>query len=181
MAALGGSVSRRYARALFELGVARGTFEQLGQELADLTALWGTSTDLRRALENPVFARSEKRAVLEQLLPKVTPSPDVRKFVLLLLDRRRISILPSIARAYREMADAHAGRVRAQVISAQPLSPAETDRVRRSLEQRTGKKVILDLSVDPSLIGGLVARVGDLVLDGSVRTQLATLRQRLLN
>jgi F-type H+-transporting ATPase subunit delta len=181
MAALGGSVSRRYARALFELGVARGTFEQLGQELADLTALWGTSLDLRRALENPVFARSEKRKVLEELLPRVTPSPDVQKFVLLLLERRRITILPAIARAYREMADAHAGRVRAQVISAQPLTPAETDRVRRSLEQRTGKKVIVTPRVDRDLIGGIVARVGDLVLDGSVRTQLDDLRTRLLN
>jgi F-type H+-transporting ATPase subunit delta len=181
MAAMGGSVSRRYARALFGIGVDRGTFEQLGQELSDLAALWTASGDLRQALENPVFAPAEKRKVLEQLLSRMSLGADLGKFLLLLLERRRISLLPGIARAYREMADAHAGRVRAQVTSAQPLSPAETDRVRRSLEQRTGKKVILDATVDPSLIGGLVARVGDLVLDGSVRTQLASLRQRLLN
>jgi F-type H+-transporting ATPase subunit delta len=181
MAALAGSVARRYARALFEIGLARGTFEQIGQELSDVAALWSSSLDLRRALQNPVFSRAQKRAVLQQLLPRITSSADIQKFMLLLLERRRIGVLASIARAYREMADEHAGRVRAEVISAQPLSPAETDRVRRSLEQRTGKKVILKTTEDPSLIGGLVARVGDLVLDGSLRTQLASLRQRLLN
>lgn len=181
MAALGGSVARRYARALFSIGVDRNSFEQLGQELSDLAALWTSSPDLRQALENPVFGPGDKRRVLEQLLPRVAPTADVQKFVLLLLDRRRIAALPMIARAYREMADAFAGRVRAEVVSAQPLSPAETDRVRRSLEQRTGKKVILEPTVDASLIGGVVARVGDLILDGSVRTQLASLRQKLLN
>jgi F-type H+-transporting ATPase subunit delta len=105
----------------------------------------------------------------------------VQRFVLLLLERRRIVLLPSIARAYRDMADAHLGRVRAQITSAEPLAAAALDRVRRSLEQRTGKQVIVETAVDPDLIGGLVARVGDLVLDGSVRTQLSDLRAKLLN
>jgi F-type H+-transporting ATPase subunit delta len=105
----------------------------------------------------------------------------VQRFVLLLLDRRRIVLLPAIARAYRDLTDAHVGRVRAEVISAEALTPATVDRVRRSLEQRTGKKVIINSKVDPGLIGGVVARVGDLVLDGSVRTQLEDLRARLVN
>jgi F-type H+-transporting ATPase subunit delta len=99
----------------------------------------------------------------------------------LLLERGRIRALPAIARAYRELGDQHAGRVRATVTSAQPLAAADLERVRQSLEQRTHKKVMVESQVDPSLIGGLVARVGDLVLDGSVRTQLASLREKLLN
>jgi F-type H+-transporting ATPase subunit delta len=105
----------------------------------------------------------------------------MQRFALLLLDRGRIALLASLARAYRELADAHAGRVRAVVTSAAPLSPADLERVRRSLERRTKKTVMLEAQVDPSLIGGLVAQVGDLVLDGSVRTQLSTLRDKLLN
>jgi F-type H+-transporting ATPase subunit delta len=181
MAALAGSVSRRYARALFQIGVDAGTFEALGQELADLAEMFAGSPELRQTLENPVFKPSEKRAILEKLLPRVAPSRTVQSFALLLLERNRIVALPAIARAYRELSDAHSGRVRATVTSAEALSPADLERVRRALEQRTSKKVMLEAKVDPSLIGGLVARVGDLVLDGSVRTQLATLREKLLN
>src|SRR4051812_32323927 len=164
-----GSVSRRYARALFSMGVDRGTFEQLGKELDAVAELWSGSPELRQALENPIFKASEKRAVLQGLLPRVAPTADVQKFVVLLLDRRRLHGIAAIARAYREMADVHTGRVRAHVTSAQPLAAAELERVRQSLARRTGKQVILESSVDPTLIGGLVARVGDLVLDGSVR------------
>jgi F-type H+-transporting ATPase subunit delta len=118
---------------------------------------------------------------LEKILPRVAPSPIVQRFALLLLERGRIVLLTSLARAYRELADAHAGRVRAVVTSAAPLAPADLERVRKSLERRTKKTVMLEAEVDPNLIGGLVARVGDLVLDGSVRTQLDTLREKLLN
>jgi F-type H+-transporting ATPase subunit delta len=181
MAAMGGSVARRYARALFGIGVDTGKFEALGQEIGELAELWASSPELRQALENPVFRPSEKRAVLEQLLPRVAPTAEVRRLALLLLERRRILLLPAIARAYRDLADAHMGQVRAKVTSAEQLAPAALERVRRSLEQRTGKKVIVEVAVDAALIGGVVAQVGDLVLDGSVRTQLADLRQKLVN
>jgi F-type H+-transporting ATPase subunit delta len=181
MAVMGGSVARRYARALFGIGVDAGKFEALGDELGELATLWNESDELRQTLENPVFQPSEKRKVLESILPRVAPTAEVQRFVLLLLDRRRIVLLPAIARAYRDLTDAHVGRVRAEVVSAQDLAPATLDRIRRSLEQRTGKKVIIHSTVDPELIGGVVARVGDLVLDGSVRTQLADLRARLVN
>ncbi|HEY2728810.1 MAG TPA: ATP synthase F1 subunit delta [Polyangia bacterium] len=179
--ALSGSISRRYARALFSIGVDRGSFEQLGRELDAVAELWAGSPELRQALENPIFKDSEKRAVMQSLLPRVAPTPDVQKFVLLLLDRRRLPAVANIARAYREMADLHTGRVRAHVTSAQALGPAELERIRQSLARRTGKQVILESAVDAGLIGGVVARVGDLVLDGSVRTQLGALRERLLN
>ena len=181
MAAMGGSVARRYARALFGIGIDAGNFEALGREIDDLAGLLGASAELRNALENPVFKPTEKRAVLEQILPRVTPTVEVRRFVLLLLDRRRLVILPAIARAYRDLADAHAGRVRAKVTSAEPLSPAALVGIRRALGQRTGKQVLVETEVDPGLIGGVIARVGDLVLDGSVRTQLAELREKLVN
>jgi F-type H+-transporting ATPase subunit delta len=181
MAAMGGSVARRYARALFQIGVDAGTVEALGQELSDLADLFAGSPELRQTLENPVFKPSEKTAILAKILPRVAPTETVQRFALMLLERGRIRALPAIARAYRELGDRHAGRVRATVISAQALSPPDLERVRRSLETRTQKKVTLEAQVDPSLIGGLVARVGDLVLDGSVRTQLASLREKLLN
>ncbi len=145
MAVMGGSVARRYARALFGIGVDAGKFEALGDELGELATLWNESDELRQTLENPVFQPSEKRKVLESILPRVAPTPEVQRFVLLLLERRRIVLLPAIARAYRDLTDAHIGRVRAEVTSAQPLAAPTLDRMRRSLEQRTGKKVIVEL------------------------------------
>lgn len=181
MAALSGSIARRYAKALFEIGVAEGNYERLGAELDDLATAYTSSPDLRVALENPVVKVSEKQALLQAILPRVAPSPTVQRFARLLLERGRIGIVRAAARAYRELADQRTGQVRASVTSAAPLGPADLDRVRRALEARTGRKVMISASVDPALIGGLVARVGDLVLDGSVRTQLEEMRRRLLN
>jgi F-type H+-transporting ATPase subunit delta len=181
MAALGGSVARRYARALFEIGVDRGSFEAFGTQLDDLAATYAGSPELRQTLENPVFQLSQRRQVLESLLPRVAPSREVQSFALLLLERGRIGALASIARAYRDMVDGKLGRVRATVSSARALDPATQSSVQRALERRTGKKVVLTTAVDPTLIGGIVARVGDLVFDGSLRTRLDGLRSRILN
>lgn len=181
MAAMGGSVARRYAKALFGLGVDSNSYDRFGQELEDLARVYETSADLRLALENPVIKPAEKQAILRALLPRIAPSPPVQRFASLLLERGRFTILRAIARAYRELADARAGQVRAKVTAAEALGPADLDRVRRALEKRTGRKVIIESAIDPTLIGGIVARVGDLVLDGSVRTQLEEMRRRLVN
>jgi F-type H+-transporting ATPase subunit delta len=181
MAALGGSVARRYARALFDLGVSRGNFEALGRELDNLAQLYAESRELRQTLENPIFKGSQKRKIMESILPQVAQEAVVRNFALLLVDRGRIDVLPMIARAYQEMTDKQLGRVRATVTSAKPLDAVTESEIQRALERRTGKKVLMKSDVDPTLIGGVVARVGDLVLDGSLRTRLASVGNRILN
>ncbi len=181
MAVGGGSVARRYARALFELGAEKKLSDAVGRELDALAETYSGSAELRQTLENPVFKLSERRALLERLLPQLAPTAQTRNFALLLLERGRISLLPSIARAYREMVDVALGRVRATVVSARPLDDTTAAAVQRALERRTGKKVLLSSSVDPGLLGGIVARVGDLVFDGSLRTRLDTLKARVLN
>jgi F-type H+-transporting ATPase subunit delta len=181
MAALGGSVARRYARALFEIGVAKGSFEAFGRELEALAEVYRGSPELRQTLENPVFQLSQRRGILEKVLPRVAPTREVHNFALLLLERRRIDQLPLIARAYQELVDQQLGRVRAVVTSAKPLDSTALASVQRALEKRTGKKVEITTQVDAALIGGVVARVGDLLLDGSLRTRLDSLRARVLN
>jgi F-type H+-transporting ATPase subunit delta len=101
MAVLGGSVARRYARALFEIGADRGTFEAFGVELERLAEVYEGSPELRQALENPVFQLAQRRRVLERILPQLAPSLDVQKFAYLLLERRRIGLLPRIAECAR--------------------------------------------------------------------------------
>ncbi len=176
-----GQVARRYARALFDAGVGQGVFEALEQELESLASLWAESPELRRAIENPVFSAAQKRAVVTKILPRVAPSRLVGRFALLLLDRGRFGVLPLIARGYRDMVDAQLGRVRATVTSARPLDAKTEAEIHRALERRTGKKVVMKTEVDPDLIGGVVARTGGLVLDGSLRAKLAAVEKRLLN
>jgi F-type H+-transporting ATPase subunit delta len=181
MAALGGSVARRYARALFEIAVERGLIETLGNELEALATTFAESLELRQTLLNPVFKTSHKRAILEKILPRLAPHRLMQSFALLLVERGRIGALPLIARSYQELTDAQLGRVRATVTSAKPLDVLTEAEIQRALERRTGKKVLMKTEVDPSLIGGVVARVGSLVLDGSLRTRLHTLGSRILN
>lgn len=181
MAALGGSVARRYAKAIFAIGVEKGIFELIGRQLSELAELWNGSEELRQTLENPVFKLSQKRDVLQGLMPRVAPARQVQSLALLLLERGRIASLPVIARAYEEMCDEKLGRVRARVVSAKPLDIASEAEIRKALEKRTGKKVLMTTAVDPSLIGGVVAHVAGLVIDGSVVARLATLKNHLLN
>jgi F-type H+-transporting ATPase subunit delta len=181
MAAYGGSIARRYARALFDLGSAKSLHEVFGGELDSLAATYAGSAELRQTLENPVFGLDQRRAILDKLLPRLTPSREVRNFALLLLERGRIGALPAINRAYKEMVDERLGRVQAIVTSATPLDPATAASVQRALEKRTGKRVVITSAVDPALIGGIVARVGDLVFDGSLKSRLEALRSRILN
>ena len=181
MAALGGSIPRRYAKAIFAMAVDMGNFEILGRELSQLAALWKSSPELRQTLENPVFKLSQKRAVLQAVMPRLAPARQVQSLALLLLERGRIAILPAVARAFEEMCDDKLGRVRAIVKSAKPLDIASETEVRKALERRTGKKVLMTIVVDPSLIGGVIAQVAGLELDGSVSSRLYAIKQRLLN
>lgn len=181
MASMGGSVARRYAKAIFAIGVEKGNFELLGRQISELADLWKDSQDLRQTLENPVFKVSQKRAVLQGLMPRVAPARPVQSLALLLLERGRIAMLPALAQAYEEMCDEKLGRVRARVVSATPLDIASETEIRKALERRTGKKVLMTTVVDPTLIGGVVAHVAGLVLDGSVAARLSALKNRLLN
>ena len=180
MAVAGGSVARRYARALFGIGVDAGRFEELGRELDEFVSVWADSAELRQTLENPVFKPEQKRAVLQQILPRRADARGAAVRAAAARSQPHRAAAGHRARVPGDGRRARGARARAGDV-AEPLTQVALDRVRRSLEQRTGKKVVMQTAVDPELIGGLVARVGDLVLDGSVRTQLEDLRSKLLN
>lgn len=175
-----GSIARRYAKALLEIGVAHKNYDALLKEVERVVSVWNGSPDLATTLENPVFAQSQRRAVVEEIAKRLALGKTMRNFLMLLLDRGRIGALPAIEREFRALVDAQAGRIRATVRSARPLEPGVELKLKAVLEKRTGKTVILDKEEDPELIGGIVTQVGDLVYDGSVRTQLQNLRQQLL-
>lgn len=179
--ALRGSVGRRYARALFDIAVDANDVEGIARALGEVAATYGGSAELRQVLENPIFSLKEKQAVLDRLLSATGSAAHVRRFVMLLLERRRIAILPAIAQSFAELADRRQGRVRAELVSARGLDAATVAEIQRALEKRLGKTVVLETRVDPALIGGVVARAGSLVIDGSLRTRLQDLGKQLLN
>ena len=176
-----GSLARRYAKALLSLGIEQQTYDALGKELDRLASAYHASPDLQNALTNPSFPLEKRRLVLDELARRLGLSKVVRNFVMLLLDKGRISALPDIARVYRTLVDEHAQRVRATVTSARPLDPVLETRLKTALEKQSGKTVILEKKEDPSIVGGLVTQLGDTVYDGSVRTQLQQLREQLLS
>jgi len=175
-----GSIGRRYAKALLEIGVKTQSYDALGKELDRTADAFLGSPELRRTLENPVFPLEKRRTILDELARRLALSKTMRNFLMLLLDKGRLPALPDIARAHRALVDEQAGRVRATLIAARPLEPALVERVRAALEKKTGRVVVLSTKEDQAILGGLITQVGDIVYDGSVRQKLATLREELL-
>ncbi len=172
------AIAQRYARALLDIGLERKNFEQLGRELDRVAGLFECD-DLAELFRNPKFGGAVRKGVLTELLRRVMVSPICRNFLLLLTDRNRIGLLAEIATAYHELADEHAGRLRARVTVARRLSEPESARLQTVLQKVTGRQVVVEQDQDPEIVGGVVARIGGRVYDGSVRTQLETLRNQL--
>ena len=174
-----GSLARRYARALLEIGLEEKTLDVIGREIADLVSAIADSAELSETLSNPVFPKSDRENVLVAVLAKLKASKTTVNFTKLLLDRERVGALPDISRALAEMIDEQAKRIRAVVTSAKPLSSAHLQRLVKALEKKSGKKILVETREDAGLLGGVVAKVGDQVYDGSLRTQLREMSHRL--
>jgi F-type H+-transporting ATPase subunit delta len=169
-------VARRYAQALIELGVEQGELDKVVDEIAAFAEAWETSADLRNSIENPLIPHVAKKAVVGALADELGATATVRHALQLLVDRRRAKTLPYVAKMARQLADARKGIVRAEVTTATPLADAYYGRLQAQLEKMTGKRVVIDRHTDASLIAGVVTRIGDRIIDGSLRTRLQTLR-----
>jgi F-type H+-transporting ATPase subunit delta len=174
-----GSIARRYAKALFGLAVDADRVEAWATALLSLQQVIDGSADLQDVLSNPVYSKEQRRAIVEKLAAALSLEAAPRDLLFLLGDRNRLSYLPAIVTTFRDLADAHLGRLRAKVTSAVKLEDGQAQSIADKLSQATKMKVLLDRSVDPAILGGVVAQVGSLVYDGSVRTQLEDLRQQL--
>ena len=176
-----GALARRYAKALFELGKSSGQLEAMGKQLGELAAAWDASKELRDAFANPSVTAEMRRKILEAIGTRVGVSPTLKNTLQMLSDRRRLRHLPEIADAFTHMSEAQSGRIRAEVITASQLPESYFSELQKALEQVTGRQVQLVKRHDPSLIAGVVARVGDRVYDGSLKNQLAELEDELLD
>jgi len=173
------TLAKRYAQALVEIGEEQNALDGYGRDLTALTELVADSKDFREVLINPVFPKEDKKKIANSILEKLGTDRMVINFINLLIDRKRIDQLEGIEKAYHQRVDEIRGITRGEVASASSLDDAELDRIRKALSDISGKDVRLSARVDPSLIGGLVAKVGDKVFDGSIRSQLNELKDSL--
>jgi F-type H+-transporting ATPase subunit delta len=169
----------RYARALLDVVVLEGDLEHVEQELSALAEMYTGNPELKKALTSPAVSVTGKRGIVEALLSRAQTSPVLSKLILMLADRNRLALLPELAADYRERLMDHRQITRADVTTALPLLPEEVTQLNDRLTAATGRRVTMTTHVDPALIGGVVARVGSTVYDGSIATQLENMRERL--
>jgi F-type H+-transporting ATPase subunit delta len=174
-----GSLARRYAKAVFALGNAQGNLDKLGADLRSLANAMTSSAELTATLTSPALARSDRKKVIDAILDRIAVQPMTRNLINLMADGHRLATVPALARELDKMIEDKAGRVAAELVSAKPLDPSQLSQITAALEKLSGKQVTIARREDPELLGGVVAKVGDVVYDGSLRTQLRALRDDL--
>jgi len=173
-------IARRYAQALFDVVLPRDLYERIYQELKDLEVLWRELPDLVRSLERPGRPMAEKRRIIEELGQRLDLHPLTVRFLELVVENRRLRDWSAILRLLERLYQAAQGIQSLQVITAVPLDDRMRQRVRQALEALTGRRVVMEERVDPSILGGFIVRIGSVYYDGSVRTQIRQVRDQLM-
>lgn len=174
------AASRRYAKALFGIAQETGDADRIQGELATLAGLLAENAELRNVLLQPLHPVAQRRGVLLGVVDKMQGSPVLRSFYSFLIDQRRLVDFDAIREEYDRLAREQAGVLHAELETAAPLSDEQKARIQQALTRRVGQPVELAVTLNPDLVGGVVAKVGDLVLDGSLKSQLHQLRSSLL-
>ncbi|OGU00609.1 MAG: ATP synthase F1 subunit delta [Geobacteraceae bacterium GWC2_48_7] len=173
------TIARRYAKALVQLGSEGGLVDSFRQELAGINALFEANSELRAAFSNPAFTAEQKKEIMKGLIEKSKNSQLVSNFLMLLVDKNRIAFLGQIVQTYEKLADDHSGIIRPVIRTAFPLDDSQIGSIKDALEKKSGKKVIPNVVIDKTLIGGLVTQIGDTAYDSSVKTQLKRIQDIL--
>ena len=173
-----GSLSRRYTKALFELAQENQQEEVISRELEQFYAAYRNS-ELQEVLTNPAIDADKRNNIHLRVTESQQLSALTTRFLVILLARDRLKYLPEIVSCYRRLLYEARGRVEAKAVGASPLEPAMVDRLRQVLQGIAGKEVVLQQETDPSLIGGVLVELEGKVYDGSVRTQLENMKQRI--
>jgi F-type H+-transporting ATPase subunit delta len=174
------TIARRYASALADVAIARNEAREVQEELNAWERMFATSNELRQLIDSPTVALDEKRKVLQTLIRRLRPRPTTANFILVLLQNQRLGQLAEINKSFSQALDTRSGVVAATITTAKPMAQGPQESLRVKLATLTGKTVRLSFETDSDLIGGLVARIGSTLYDGSVRNQLQQAKERLI-
>lgn len=173
------AAARRYAKAFLDMFKSAGTLDKISAELRQMADAINKNADLRKLMMHPAVSPSIKKNILDQLMEKLGISGETTSALRLVLAKGRIGIVESIAVEFEKMSYEEMGLAKALVTSAMELDEDDRNRLAEKLTKLTGKKAILTVKVDPSLIGGIIAQIDSAVYDGSVRNQLEALKAAL--
>jgi len=173
------TVARRYATALADVVIQQGEAREVQDELLAWGAMLQANANLREVFANPTIALDQKRAVLNKVIEMMKPRGTTANFLKVLLQNQRLTELGEINRKFAQILDERAGMVAATVTTARAVPQDAQAKLHDTLATLTGKKVRIDFATDPEIIGGLVTRIGSTVYDGSVRSQLQQIKERM--
>jgi F-type H+-transporting ATPase subunit delta len=173
-----GVIARRYAKALINL--AEKDLEITGNSLAEIADVYSNSTELSEVLSDTKVSSQIKQDVLKNILKKIKVSKLVDTFIRYLLAKRRIVLLPNIERAFNLLLQEKLGRIEAGITVAQEIPEVTVGKLEKAISRYSGKEVSVNITIDPAIIGGIVTRIGSVVIDGSIHTQLNQIRQSII-
>jgi F-type H+-transporting ATPase subunit delta len=172
-------LARRYAKALFAVATESDSFDEYAKALNDFADMFQKYPEVRDGLTNPVYPLEVREKVMDYLVETMAVSGVIKNFLNLVVHKKRAAVLPDIAESFQALVDEKRNICQGTVVSAMEMGSELKDKVQATLEKITGKKVVLTSEVDPSIIGGIIAKVGDLVLDGSLSSQLLGLKESI--
>jgi len=173
------SVAARYARSLYELAADAKSVEAVEEALGGFEALIGESEDLKRLIESPVFSADEQKAAMDAIVAKSGMPPLAANFLSVVAQNRRLFAVPAMIAAYRDIAARERGEVSAEVTTASELNATQEKQLKAALKEVAGKDVTLAVTVDPSILGGLIVKMGSRQIDTSLKTKLSSLKLAL--
>jgi len=173
------AIARRYAKALLLISKEDGQTDSYRNELGGFADLMAQEKSLNEAITNPLYETTGRRNVLQAVIDKLDFTRTMKSFILLIFDKGRIGFIDSINDYYQKLADELNGVARANLVSAIDLSANTVEKIRDALSKKTNKDIILEVEQDAELIGGIITKIGDLVWDGSIKTQLINMKESL--
>jgi F-type H+-transporting ATPase subunit delta len=171
------AIAFKYAKGLFTVGKELGKTKEFGEELRQIKELLISMPEVLSALQNPIYPPDLKMEIIDEILKAVRVDPEIERFLKLLVERRRIQYIEEIVTMYQELLDEELNIARGEVITAYPISDEEKREIENVLKDYLKKEVILESKVDERIIGGIKIRIGDLIFDGTLKTQLGKFKE----
>lgn len=172
-------IAARYAAAIFDIAQEAGARDALEANIADLRAALAESDDLRTLISSPLYSRAEQQGAITAIAQKMDLMPALANALALMASKRRLFVVPQMLQRLADMIAEAKGEVTAEVTSAQPLSDAQSAALAQTLKEKVGRDVSISATVDESLIGGLVVKVGSTMIDSSIRARLDALQNAM--